>query len=197
MIIGLTGGIASGKTTVSVMLKELGAEILDADKIARDVVNPGQITLERIAGHFGTKVLNSDGTLNRKALGGIVFGNSVELAALNGIIHPAVREVIKKRINEIRKNDHSKVIIVDAPVLLESGSEDLVDEIWLVVVDYYMQIKRLTERDKLTDKEAEIRIRSQMPTDEKISRSHKIIDNSGDLEYTKKQVLKLWNDLKL
>jgi dephospho-CoA kinase len=194
-IIGLTGGIASGKSTVSRMLSDLGAEIIDADNIAREIVEPGMETLKRIVENFGSSVLNPDGTLDRKALGYKVFNNSEKLNLLNEITHPEIRRIIKERVSEIRERDIEKNIVVDAAVLIESGMNDLVDEVWVVYVDHDTQVMRLMKRDNMTLEEAEMRIRSQMSFNEKIKYSPRIIDNSMDLEHTKEQVEALWSYL--
>lgn len=196
MIIGLTGGIASGKSTVSSMLKAHGAYIIDADKIAREIVEPGSPVLSRIVECFGKDMLNAEGKLNRKALGNIVFNNPDKLKLLNKITHPEIWRLIKEKIDFISKNADKSIVVVDAAVLLEAGMDVLVDEVWLVCVNEDKQIKRLMDRDHLTAGEAEARIRSQMPVDEKKKYSDRIIDNNGDLEYTKEQVEKLWRHIK-
>jgi dephospho-CoA kinase len=189
MIIGLTGGIASGKSTVSAMLKELGAEIIDADQISREIVEPGQLTLQKLINYFGDEVLSSDGTLNRKMLGKIVFSDPEKLMALNQITHPAIDEVISKRIQQA----NSKIIIVDSPLLLECGQQNMVDEVWLVIVDYDTQVKRLMNRNNLSIEDANKRVKAQMPLEEKVKLSNKVIDNNEDLQHTREQVLTLWN----
>jgi dephospho-CoA kinase len=196
IVIGLTGGIASGKSTVSRMLTELGAEVIDADKIAREIVEPGTETLRKLVDSFGPWILNPDGTLDRKALGQEAFNNPEKLNLLNRITHPEIRRIVKERIFDIKRRCGDKIIVVDAAVLLESGMNDLVDEIWLVYVDHDTQIKRLMDRNNLTLDEAEVRIKSQMPFEEKIKYSHRVIDNSMDLVYTNEQVKKVWNYLK-
>lgn len=192
-IIGLTGGIASGKSTVSQILKELGCIIIDADKIARKVVEPGEATLQNIVKEFGPIVLSSDGTLNRKALGNIVFKDPAKLKALNSIIHPEIKRVILKEIQKIREVKSDSTVIFDAAVLLESGMDELVDEVWLVYVDYGTQLKRLMERDAIDEAQADARIKSQMPVEDKIRRSDRIIDNTKDILFTKQQVREMIN----
>lgn len=194
-IIGLTGGIASGKSTVSRILGKLGAVIIDADKIARKAVEPGEKGLYNIVCEFGKEVLSDDGTLDRKALGNIVFNDPGKLKVLNEITHPEIRKVICDALESIRKNDESSTAVIDAAVLLESGMDELVDEVWLVYVDYETQVKRLMMRDSITREEAYARINSQMPVEDKIKRSDKIIDNTKDVAYTEQQVNKLWYDI--
>lgn len=194
-IIGLTGGIASGKSTVSCMLRDLGCIIIDADLIAREVVEPGSKTLKKIAKIFGDTIFNNDGTLNRKALGNIVFNDRSKLESLNGLIHPVIKETILQRIEDCRKSNENSIVIVDAAVLIESGMDEIVDEVWLVYVDRDTQLKRLMERDSIECFEAIARIKSQMSVEEKIKKSNRIIDNSRGLEHTKDQVIKLWSGI--
>lgn len=193
-VIGLTGGIASGKSTVSRILGTLGAEIIDADRIAREVVEPGQKCLDMIVEEFGKGVLKSDGTLDRKKLGAIVFGDSLKLKRINEITHPEIRRVIAGKLKDIEEKGKYDVAVIDAAVLIESGMDDMADEVWLVYTDHDTQLERLKNRDGLGAKEAESRIASQMPVSEKIRFSDRIIDNSGTVEHTKEQVEKLWHD---
>jgi dephospho-CoA kinase len=144
---------------------------------------------------FGRNILNADGTLDRKNLGSIAFNDLDKLKLLNHITHPEIRRVIEEKIDMIMKNAAGCVIVVDAAVLLEAGIEELVDEIWLVYVNVDTQMERLMYRDHLTFNEAEARVNSQMPVEEKIKYSDIIIDNNGHLEYTKKQVEKLWQHI--
>jgi len=195
-IIGLTGGIASGKSTVSSMLKYLGALVIDADLIARRIVEPGGKALYDIIKEFGTSVLKSDGTLNRKALGKIVFSYPEKLKVLNDITHPRIRDMIGDRINQIRLDNEDGVVIIDAAVLIESGMNEFVEEVWLVYVDYKTQVERLIRRDNISFQEADARIKSQLPVEDKMMLSNKIIDNTKDVEYTREQVNNLWNNLK-
>lgn len=194
-IIGLTGGIASGKSSVSKMLSDLGAAIIDADVIARDVVQPGQKVFQKIIEEFGDNILKADGTIDRKKLGYLVFNDRDKLNMLNSITHPEIIRIIEERVEDIRTEGKYDVIVIDAPLLLESGMKTMVDEVWLVFADMDTQLKRLMLRDRLDIDTARDRIMSQMPMEEKIKLSHRIIDNSKDLEHTKKQVLMLWYDI--
>lgn len=194
-IIGLTGGIASGKSSVSKMLSYLGAAIIDADVIARDVVQPGQKVFQKIIEEFGDNILKADGTIDRKKLGYLVFNDRDKLNMLNSITHPEIIRIIEERVEAIRAEGKYDVIVIDAPLLLESGMKTMVDEVWLVFADMDTQLKRLMLRDRLDIDTARDRIMSQMPMEEKIKLSHRIIDNSKDLEHTKKQVLMLWYDI--
>jgi dephospho-CoA kinase len=193
-IIGLTGGIASGKSTVSKILRSLGAVIIDADIVARRIMEPGQDTLELVVEEFGRSILKDDGTLDRKLLGSIVFNNKGRLDKLNSITHPEIRRMIEKQLEIITDSGREGIVVIDAAVLIESGMDNIVDEVWLVYIDFNTQVKRLVERDSITLPEAEARIRSQLPVEEKIKKSHRIIDNTGGLDSTREQVKDLWDE---
>lgn len=192
-VIGLTGGIASGKSTVSRLLKELGATILDADVIAREVVEPGQPALAEIAAAFGPEVLREDGSLDRARLGALVFGDGEARARLNAITHPRVIRRINELLEEERRANPRGVAVVDAPLLLEAGMGHLVDEVWVVAADEETQLRRLMRRDGLSRAEAMRRIRAQMPLAEKLRQADRVIDTGCTLEETARQVRSLWN----
>ncbi|PAB61429.1 dephospho-CoA kinase [Anaeromicrobium sediminis] len=185
-VIGLTGGIASGKSTVSNMLRDRNIPIIDADLISRQIVEPGSPTLHEISKAFGCDVLKEDGTLDRKKLGNIVFSDKCKLEKLNEITHKRIGEEFVKRIEELKKDN--KLIIVDAPLLIEAKMMDLVDEIWLVVVDEQVQIDRLMKRNNLSKEDAIKRIKSQMSLEEKKKYAHIIIDNNKNIHHLKEQV---------
>jgi dephospho-CoA kinase len=195
MFIGLTGGIASGKSTVSKMIQSKGIPLIDADKIARDVVEPGTEALRAITEHFGKAVLNEDGTLARKKLGTIIFEEPKEREILNQIVHPAVRN----RMNELKTqllDEGAKTIVYDIPLLFESNLFHLVDKVLLVYVDEETQFSRLLKRDKAGIDDAKQRIASQMSLRDKREKADAFIDNSFTLEETKKQldvILKQWS----
>lgn len=195
-IIGLTGGIASGKSTVSTVLRDFGAHIIDADQIAREIVKPGSPALDDISRDFGRDVLTPGGELDRKKMAGIVFASEQALKRLDKITHPRIRKEITRQLEEIRlqEKDGKKeaVAVVDAPLLIEAGMTDLVDEVWLLVLPEKIQIARLMERDHLTREEAEKRIRSQMPLAEKIPYAAEKIDTAGTLADTVRQVEAAW-----
>lgn len=194
IVIGITGGIASGKSTISNMLKKAGIPVIDADEISRDVVKKGSAALEEISKEFGERILNSDGTLNRRALGSIVFSDSRKLEKLNSITHPRIKCLIKEKIIQY-KNEGKKLCAVDAPLLIETGFYELVDIVILVYVDRKLQLKRLINRDNITYQQAQKRIESQMSFEEKMKYADYIIDNSRDIEYTKQQINTILNKI--
>ena len=194
MVIGLTGGIASGKSTVSAKLKELGAAVIDADLLARDVVRKGEIAYNRIVQCFGADILLPSGDINRKKLGNIVFSDKEKLALLNNITHPEIIKRMKERIQEL-KAEGARVIVVDAAILIEMGLHKYVDSVWVVTVDRDTQIKRLIERDKFDYREAENRINSQFSNEVRKKYADVIIDNNRPIEEVGKTLEELWNNI--
>jgi dephospho-CoA kinase len=187
MIIGLTGSIASGKSTVSEMLQEKGFPIVDADKIARQVVEPGTSVIKEIGEHFGDEVLNEDGSLNREILGERIFRNEAERNKLNSIIHPAIRnEMIRQKEQWISRG--ADTVIMDIPLLFESKLQSFVEKIIVVSVTPEIQKQRLIARNKLNEQEAAERINSQLPMVEKEAGADAVIDNNGTIEETKMQI---------
>ena len=194
-VIGLTGGIASGKSTVSKILAQAGAHVIDADKIAHDVVMPKQLAWEKIVSHFGMSALLGNGQLDRAALGAKVFSNPAERKWLEELIHPLVREAIEKEI-QVWNAEKNEIVVLDIPLLYEVGWDTLADETWVVSVDTATQLKRLVRRDRLSLMQAQKRIDSQMPLIEKVKRADYVIDNMFDLIKTREQVLKRWNQIR-
>lgn len=193
-VIGLTGGIASGKSTVSLLFRERGAAIIDADVIARDLLCPGTSAWSEVVKYFGEDILKDDGNIDRKQLGSIVFADEKKLQALNSITHPGIVEEIKRQVDQYR-HQKREVVVIDAALLMEVGLDALVDEIWLVVIDERTQIDRLMAREKgLTFREALDRIRAQAPQEEKIKCAHRIINNSGTKKQTRDQFEAIWRD---
>ena len=187
-VIGLTGGIASGKSTVSSFLQELGAVVIDADEVARLVVEPGQPAWRDIAAVFGEAVLNPDGNLNREALGTRVFGCPERLQQLNRITHPRVIKYFHEKLESIKKEQPEAIVVLDVPLLFESGMDKMCDEVWVVWIDRELNITRLQERDGLSRDEAVKRIEAQMPLEEKVQKADRVIDNTGNLEDTFQQI---------
>ncbi|MFZ5352983.1 MAG: dephospho-CoA kinase [Bacillota bacterium] len=193
-VIGLTGGIASGKSTVSSMLKKFGAIIIDVDEIARKVVSKGEIAYNKIIESYGREILLSNGEINRKKLGSIVFSDKGKLELLNKITHPEIIESVKKEI-ELLRDQGCKVAVVDAAILIEMGLNKYVDYVWLVVVDKETQIQRLIERDRLTSLEALNRINSQFTNQQRMDYADVIIDNNKPIEEVEDIVTNLWNNI--
>ncbi len=178
VVIGLTGSIATGKSTISLMFDDYDIPVIDADKISRKVVEPGEKAYQQIVNAFGRDILREDETIDRKALGAIVFNNEEKRKTLNSIVHPAVREkMLEERDDYVRQNE--KAVVLDIPLLFESELMHLVDKILVVYVDEDVQLKRLMERDESTEEEAQSRINSQMPVSQKAKKADEVISNNG------------------
>ena len=195
-IIGLTGGIGSGKSTVSQYLVELGAVILDADKIGHGLYQPNTAVWRELVKTFGSGILAADNTIDRKKLGAIVFGDPHELKRLNAIIHPQITGILKKRIADYRRKG-AKLIVLDAPVLFEANAKSLVEEVWVVVADEANVIKRAVARTGLSEEQIRARIRSQISNEERIKNAQVVIHNDGTKEDLQKKVKELWERLKV
>ena len=189
MIIGLTGGIASGKSTVSDILKNMGAYIIDADKIAHQIIKKDNIGYKKIVKQFGEKILNSNNNIDRAKLGTIVFSDNDKLKSLENITHPLIINHIK---NKIEKVQDDNTVVIDAPLLFETGLDKLTDQDWVVYVNYDIQIKRLMKRDKLSREEAENRIKKQMSLEKKKEMGDIIINNNGNINQLKEKVIHNW-----
>ncbi|MDM5278724.1 dephospho-CoA kinase [Paenibacillus silvae] len=188
MNIGLTGGIATGKSSVSAYLASKGALLIDADVIAREVMMPGHPVLAAAVQRFGQAILNADGTLDRKKLGSIVFQHPEERKALEAITHPAIRKEMRERAAAYEMQHPDKLIVSDIPLLYESGLEDGFEEIMVVYVPREVQLERLMSRDQMTQADAEARIAAQMDIERKKERANIVIDNSGSWAQTEKQL---------
>ncbi len=191
-VIGLTGGIASGKSTASAYLRELGAAIVDADAISRASTRRGGAAFEAVCAAFGD-ILGADGEIDRRKLGGIVFADEDARRKLNSIVHPAVMAESRAQIENARASG-VKVCILDVPLLFETGMEKLCDETWLIYVPREEQIRRMAERDGLDVAAAAARIDSQMPLEEKLKRADVAIDSSGTIEQTREKLHRLWEE---
>jgi len=193
-MVGLTGGIASGKSTVAGMLRALGAELMDADQVAREVVAPGTPALAEISVRFPGVVL-ADGTLDRAALGRRVFGSPEERAALNAITHPRIQAAVQERTEAHRARGVPRVVY-DAALLMENGLHAAMDGgVILVAASEDTQRARLVARDGLTPEEAEARIRSQLPLEAKRRHARWVIENDGDLDSLRAQVERTWREV--
>jgi len=196
-VIGLTGNIGSGKSCVAHLLRDMGAQVVDADQVAREVVLPGTPALAELTQEFGPEILDEGGTLNRKKMGTIVFADPQARDRLNQITHPRIKEAIDLVITRFRQDPYAYsplgVLVIEAPLLIEVGLEQEVDEVWVVKVDEDKQVERLVERDTLTSQEVRSRIAAQLPQDVKLKYAKRVIDNSGDFSATKKQVAYNWD----
>ncbi|MDO7487894.1 dephospho-CoA kinase [Peribacillus frigoritolerans] len=186
-IIGITGGIASGKSTVSLYLQELGFTIVDADLASRAVVEPGEEAYHQVVKTFGEDILLTDGNIDRVKLGSIIFNDQEKRLLLNGIVHPAVRNWMRLK-TEAALSSGEETVFMDIPLLFESKLTFMVDKTILIYVDEQVQLQRLMNRNGLSETEALARINSQMPLADKKALADAVIDNNGDINETKRQV---------
>jgi dephospho-CoA kinase len=193
LLVGLTGGIASGKSTVAKLLAERGAAVVDADEIARMVVEPGTEAWSKIVEHFGKKVLLPDQRINRVLLGRIVFDDAAKRALLNEIVHPQVMRVMADRLEELRSTDG--VVVCDVPLLVEVGSSEMFDIVVVITSDVETQIERLLAERGMGRGDAEARIKAQAATPEKVAVADYVIANDGDIAGLEAQVSDLWAKL--
>lgn len=196
VVVGLTGGVASGKSTVVSMFAEEGARVIDIDQLSRLVVEPGWPAWHEIIAFFGREVLREDGALDRRRLGHVVFSDAMKRRKLEQIVHPRVLDEYEKRLNSIRENDKQAIVIADVPLLIEVELEARFDRVIVVYAPPKLQTRRLIGRDGLTEQAALERLTSQMPIEEKARRADSVIDNSGPLEKTRQQVRRLYQGLK-
>lgn len=196
LFVGLTGGIASGKGVVSEILKSLGACIIDADLIARELVKPGLPAWQEIVEKFGRGILSEDGSINRKLLGSKIFKDPAKRKLLNSILHPKIFEEVERQRREIERKDPDAIVIFDVALLIETKAYKHVDAVILVYADRELQIKRLMERDGFTETEALERIRAQMPAEEKKKYADYLIDTSKPYEDVKRQTVDIVKELK-
>jgi dephospho-CoA kinase len=191
IVVGLTGGIATGKSTVAQMFKRCGAVIIDADQLARDVVQPGKPAWRDIVNTFGDGVLNRNGSINRSALGAIVFHNRRKLRRLERIIHPRVAREQERMVRRIARRSPRALVVYEVPLLFESGAHKRVDKIIVVGADRDTQIARLKQRDRMTRTEALRRIKAQMPLAEKVRRADVVIDGTRSKALLRQEVRRL------
>jgi dephospho-CoA kinase len=195
LVIGLTGSIASGKSTVARMFREMDIPVIDADQISRDVVEPGEAAYEEIVHHFGESILQEDGSIDRKKLGQVIFSDEDQRSRLNSIVHPKVRqEMISRR--EYYKQKQYAAVVLDIPLLYESNLTDYVEKTLVVYVNEKIQLERLMERDQSGPEDAKERIQSQMPVKKKADLADAVIDNNGSIEESYlqlKDILHDWN----
>ena len=193
--VGLTGGIASGKSAVSMIFASLGAKILDSDEVAREVLLPGQPAWTRLRQAFGKTFSRPDGTVKRKKLRKLVFANPEKRDQLNAIVHPEVMKEINRRSEVLSSSLQAKVLVVDVPLLLEVGVAHRFDKIVVVDARESVQINRLVQRDGISEEEAKQALKAQMPLSEKVELADYVIDNNSTLADTEIQVRKVWKEL--
>ena len=193
-VIGLTGGIASGKSTVTSFFRERGIPVIDADILGHRTYDPGTETYQKVVETFGPEVVAPDGTIDRKVLGSKVFGKPDELKKLTDIVWPGIRRLASEQLAEFEAAGND-IAVLEAAVLLEAGWEDLVDEIWVVVVDPEIAVQRLAARNGLDPDAARARIASQLTNEERIARGDVIIENNGTLEELNARIQQAWDSL--
>jgi len=191
-LLALTGGIASGKSTIAAMLRDRGAVVVDADAIVREVQSPGAPVLAAIAREFGSEVVTADGALDRAALGARVFGHPERLAVLNALVHPAVRVESERRFREALTADANAVVVYDVPLLAEARGGDAWDLVVVAHAPAEQRVRRLVENRGLREDDARARIGSQATDEERLKLADVVIDTDGDLDDTRRQVDELW-----
>ncbi|MGH7412090.1 MAG: dephospho-CoA kinase [Candidatus Methylomirabilis sp.] len=196
LVVGLTGGICSGKSTVAAMFGQLGAVVIDADRVAHDLQAPGQPLFEAIVSAFGHEVVGDEGRIDRRKLGAIVFADPKARSRLEEILHPAIIAECERRIQQVAASE-ATVCLLDAALLIESGRHARFDAIILVEASEAIRLDRLMGQRRLSRDEAMQRIRSQMPGEAKRRHAHFTIDNGGRLEETERQVRVVWNQLRV
>jgi dephospho-CoA kinase len=193
-VVGLTGGIGSGKSTVSAMFRALGAEVIDADQVARDVVEPGTPALEEIGRRF-PGVVDAGGRLDRAALGARIFGDAAERRALEAIVHPRIREEVARRTAALERAG-VRVVLYDAALLIENGLHRGMNGVVLVSVPEAVQRARLAARDGLDEAAISARLAAQLPLADKRAHATWVVDNGGSLEETRAQVRRIWEEIR-
>lgn len=196
LVVGLTGGMCCGKTTVSSMFAELGCLIIDADLISRKLVEPGEACYKRVIRFFGKEILQKDGTLDRKKLGAIIFQDPAKRKVLNSILHPSIIREEERMIREARENGTHQITIVSAALMIEAGNYKRFKKIIVVHCNRELQIDRIMKREKITRREALQRIASQLTTREKKKHADYLVNTSGPFTQTRKQVVQIYEKLR-
>ncbi len=195
LILGITGNIASGKSTIAEGFARLGAVLVDADQLAREVVAPGSPVLQQLVAHFGLDILQTDGSLNRERLGAIIFADPAARQQLNRITHPAIGLLAVERLRQLKNQAGLPLVVYEAPLLFEAGAEGRVDKVLVVKIDPQVQLQRLMLRDNIDESSARQKIQAQMPQEAKLARADYVIDNSGTVAEALRQVEALWGKL--
>ena len=195
-VIGLTGGIGSGKSTVSQFLAELGAVVIDTDKVGHEALKPGGEAWQQVVNAFGEEIATPPGDIDRRKLGEIVFNDAEALAQLNRIVHPRIYDMVRDQLEEYRQEGVG-VLVLEVPLLVEAGWTSLVDEVWVTVASEATVLKRIKERTGLSEQESLARIRSQLPLEERISHADVAIDTDCSLDGLKAEIKELWQKLQV
>ena len=195
MIIGLTGGIASGKSTAANLLGELGAHVIDADKLGHNAYVKGSDAFNSVVSVFGQDTVGDDGEIDRKVLGSKVFGSPESLKKLTDIVWPAIKKMAQQEIESVRAQQPKQVIVLEAAVLFEAGWEDIVDEVWSTLVDREVAIERATNRDGSDREQVEARIDAQLTNEERAEKADRLIENSDSEEDLAERVKALWKEV--
>lgn len=196
LLVGLTGGIASGKSLVARVFKDLGAHLIDADRIVHDLLEPGQQAWQEVLDHFGKDILLPDQGIDRRKLGELVFNNAEKRVWLNSCLHPRVFSVYHAQVKQVSDRSPDTIVVFDAALLIETGYDRNMDKIIVVYADPHQQLERLLLRDTFTHEQALARIASQMPLAEKRNHADYVIDNTGGREETERQAREIFRKLK-
>jgi dephospho-CoA kinase len=194
-VIGLTGGIGSGKSTVAKLLAEMGAVVMDADKVGHEVFQPGTEGWKDVVNTFGSEILTDYDEINRKKLAEIVFNNPEALSKLNQIIHPRAHDLVKSRLNDYRKQG-VEVVVLEVVLLIEAKWTDLVDEVWVIIASEDKVVNRLKQQRGMSKEEILVRISSQMSNDERVKYADVVIRNDDDIDKLKLNIKELWKNIK-
>ncbi|PIQ84847.1 MAG: dephospho-CoA kinase [Candidatus Omnitrophica bacterium CG11_big_fil_rev_8_21_14_0_20_63_9] len=197
VVIGVTGGIGTGKSTVAGMFKQLGAVVLDADVIARQVMEPKRLAWRQIVKAFGEEILNQDETIDRQRLAEVVFHDPQRRAQLERIIHPQVLRTMREQVQRLRKSRRVKTVVLDVPLLLEAGAQRGVDAVVVVTATPEVQRQRLKRKFGWTDEDIDARVHAQWALSAKVALADHVVDNADGVEHTRTQVKQLWNKLGL
>jgi dephospho-CoA kinase len=196
LLVGLTGGIASGKSLVARVFKDLGAHVIDADRIVHELLGPRQEAWKEVLDHFGRGILLPDDVIDRRKLGEIVFNNTEERQWLNACLHPKVFDAYTCRVKHLRQREPGAIVVLDAALLIETGYHRTMDTVVVVYADREQQIARIMARDALSRDEALARIESQMPLAEKRGHADHVIDNTGEPDETKRRAVEVFEKLR-
>jgi len=196
LVIGLTGGVASGKTTVSEVLREEGAILIDADQIARELVQPKTEAWQELVRAFGNEILERDGSIRRQKLASLIFSNPRQRSVLDRILHPRIREEIRRRLKGIEQKNPEALVVIDAPLLIETGGHREMDKVIVVACTETQQIERLRRRSQLSEDQARAMLSSQMPLEEKKRVADYVIGNDGSPEETRRKARDIFRELK-